>query len=97
MLLTSRSGPPPEAVKPQETKKWDHTEFAKSGWKKPKAKAKARVDDAEEDIEDEAPEFEQFPAPFISGTTPSTLGDPYTHEYFYSWVRPLFYFVHITM
>jgi ATP-dependent DNA helicase MPH1 len=93
----SRTASKGQSKPPQETKKWDHTEFAKSGWKKPKAKAKARVEDAEEDIEDEAPEFEQFPAPFISGTPPSPLGDSYTHEYFSSWVRLRFYFVHITI
>ncbi|KAF9270443.1 P-loop containing nucleoside triphosphate hydrolase protein [Marasmius fiardii PR-910] len=44
----------------QRRKKWDHTEFAKSGWKKGKSKGKA----AEDDVEEEAVEFEQFPAPF---------------------------------
>jgi ATP-dependent DNA helicase MPH1 len=51
------------------TKKWDHTEFAKSGWKRLKGKGKEReADDAEDDgDEDEEVEFEQFPAPSIEG------------------------------
>ncbi|KAF8446272.1 hypothetical protein L210DRAFT_3619974 [Boletus edulis BED1] len=48
------------------TKQWDHTAFAKSGWKKPKSKGKT----AEDDQGEEAVEFEQFPAPFMSGTYP---------------------------
>lgn len=59
--------------KPNKTKKWDHTAFAKSGWKKPKTvKGKEKAgsfEDGEEDgweEEDEGVEFEQFPAPFIS-------------------------------
>ncbi|EEB97960.1 hypothetical protein MPER_02621 [Moniliophthora perniciosa FA553] len=48
--------------KPRNTKQWDHTEFAKSGWRKPKGKSKADEDGG---LEDEIPEFEQFPAPFI--------------------------------
>ncbi len=58
----------------QKTKKWDHTAFAKTGWKKAKsAKEKGKAtsfqdwDAGEEDDDDEEPvEFEQFPAPFIS-------------------------------
>lgn len=58
--------------KPNKTKKWDHTAFAKSGWKKPKtAKGKEKAGsfdygDEEEFEEEEEVEFEQFPAPFIS-------------------------------
>lgn len=58
--------------KPNKTKKWDHTAFAKSGWKKPKSvkgKEKAGpMEDGEEDEwgDEEEVEFEQFPAPFIS-------------------------------
>lgn len=48
------------------TKQWDHTAFAKSGWKKPKSKGKGKS--VEDEPEDEAMEFEQFPAPFIQGT-----------------------------
>ena len=46
------------------TKQWDHTVFAKSGWKKPKSKGKSNEDEQEEEVV----EFEQFPAPFVSGT-----------------------------
>ncbi|KAJ7462618.1 hypothetical protein B0H11DRAFT_2053592 [Mycena galericulata] len=48
------------------TKKWDHTEFAKSGFKGPKSKGKGKAtcNDQGEDEEDEPVEFEQFPAPF---------------------------------
>jgi ATP-dependent DNA helicase MPH1 len=53
----------------KKTKVWDHTEFAKSGSRrKSKGKRKDRVslkDDEEE--EEELVEFEQFPAPFVSG------------------------------
>lgn len=45
------------------TKQWDHTAFAKSGWRKPKPKGKLDEDEQEE----ESVEFEQFPAPFVSG------------------------------
>ena len=49
-----------------QTKHWDHTAFAKSGWKKSKsAKGKGR-DDGDGDDEENV-EFEQFPAPFVSG------------------------------
>ena len=60
--------------KPNKIKKWDHTAFAKSGWKKPKsAKGKEKAgsfddggpEDCEEEEEEEV-EFEHFPAPFIS-------------------------------
>ncbi|KAF8640347.1 hypothetical protein AX17_000019 [Amanita inopinata Kibby_2008] len=48
------------------TKKWDRTEFAKTGLKpQKKRKRKADEDDSkEEEMEDV--EFEQFPAPFVS-------------------------------
>jgi ATP-dependent DNA helicase MPH1 len=59
--------------RPNKTRKWDHTAFAKSGWKKPKtAKGKEKAssfdgDEVEElDDEEEEVEFEQFPAPFVS-------------------------------
>ena len=57
---------------PNKTKRWDHTAFAKTGWKKPKTvKGKEKAssfDDGEEedDWEEEEVVFEQFPAPFIS-------------------------------
>ncbi|KAG7099442.1 hypothetical protein E1B28_001293 [Marasmius oreades] len=47
-------------------KKWDHTEFAKSGWKSSKNKGKGKGK-ATESVEEDAVEFEQFPAPFVSG------------------------------
>ena len=58
--------------KPNKTKRWDHTAFAKSGWKKPKSvngkeKAGSLEGGEEEDWDaDEEVEFEQFPAPFVS-------------------------------
>ncbi|KAF9243791.1 P-loop containing nucleoside triphosphate hydrolase protein [Melanogaster broomeanus] len=45
------------------TKQWDHTAFAKSGWKKPKPKPQDNDDEEQQEVE---VEFEQFPAPFIS-------------------------------
>lgn len=58
---------------------WNHTAFAKSGWKKPKsAKGKGR-DDGDEDDEEHV-EFEQFPAPFLSGRSqPSVVSELYRH------------------
>ncbi|EPQ60917.1 P-loop containing nucleoside triphosphate hydrolase protein [Gloeophyllum trabeum ATCC 11539] len=47
---------------------WDHTEFAKTGWKrgsKLKGKGKFQADEDEED--EELVEFEQFPNPVVSG------------------------------
>ena len=47
-------------------KKWDHTAFAKTGVKRKVGKRKAKDLDEEGDEED-AVEFEQFPAPFVAG------------------------------
>lgn len=58
------------------TKMWDHTAFAKSGMRSGKSKGKGKImsnNDDEEEEEDEV-EFEQFPAPFVSGE----LQDEYT-------------------
>ena len=54
---------------PVKTKQWDHTQFAKTGLKhgKSKGKGKARDEDEDEEEEEETVEFEQFPAPFVSG------------------------------
>jgi ATP-dependent DNA helicase MPH1 len=52
------------------TKMWDHTAFAKSGVRSGKSKGKGRSlahDDDDEDVQEEEVEFEQFPAPFVSG------------------------------
>ena len=68
-----RSKPSPRSPFGQQvpqTKQWDRTAFAKSGMKsgKPKTKRKVISDDArEEEEDDESFEFEQFPAPFVSG------------------------------
>ncbi|KIJ45499.1 hypothetical protein M422DRAFT_46571 [Sphaerobolus stellatus SS14] len=50
--------------KAKKIKQWDHTAFAKSGWKatKPSGKGKGRAGDGDEDCESPV-EFEQFPAP----------------------------------
>ncbi|KAH9049465.1 hypothetical protein EDB84DRAFT_1649374, partial [Lactarius hengduanensis] len=48
----------------RKVKKWDHTAFAKTGTKRKTGKRKAKDLDEEGDEED-AVEFEQFPAPFI--------------------------------
>lgn len=65
MSRTNSSVRSPFAGRPKKTKQWDHTAFAKYGWKKPKGKGKASFDDGEEEEEDvdELVEFEQFPAP----------------------------------
>ncbi|CCM02210.1 uncharacterized protein FIBRA_04290 [Fibroporia radiculosa] len=71
----------------KKTKQWDHSAFAKSGWKqsaaeKRNAKGKQRMsfdddDDDDDNIEEEILEFEQFPAPFVPlgpvGCTPSPM------------------------
>lgn len=55
------------------TKTWDQTAFAKSGIRKPKTKGKGKGKagyDGDEE-EGEEVEFEQFPAPFVSGKLPT--------------------------
>jgi ATP-dependent DNA helicase MPH1 len=51
------------------SKIWDHTEFAKTGWKRSKSKTTTQqtLDDNDEGEEEEPVEFEQFPAPVVSG------------------------------
>lgn len=49
------------------TKVWDQTAWAKSGWKKPQAKGKGRSFDDDDGEDEEAVEFEQFPAPVVPG------------------------------
>ena len=51
------------------TKQWDHTAFSKSGLKRGKSKDKKKVKegDGQQDEDEEVIEFEQFPAPFVSG------------------------------
>lgn len=58
-----------------QTRHWDHTAFAKSGWKKSKsAKGKGRNDSDGGD--EEHVEFEQFPAPFVSRKSWSVVLEP---------------------
>lgn len=73
---TSKSGP---ALKrsgssfgqpqPNRTKKWDFTEFARTGLKSKKAKEKGFIDEEEGTFDDEEVEFEfeQFPNPDVPG------------------------------
>ncbi|TCD67543.1 3'-5' DNA helicase [Steccherinum ochraceum] len=64
MSRSNSSAQTPFAGRPKKTKQWDHSAFAKYGWKKPKGKEKAYGDEDEEEQEEEdAVEFEQFPAP----------------------------------
>jgi ATP-dependent DNA helicase MPH1 len=51
---------------PRQTKTWDHSAFAKTGWRKPKAAKEKSNDRADEEDEEEL-EFEQFPAPVAFG------------------------------
>ncbi|KAK0505906.1 hypothetical protein EDD18DRAFT_10351 [Armillaria luteobubalina] len=73
------------------TKHWDHTEFAKSGLKsnrnKDKGKTKASFDFPEDEGFDESLEFEQFPAPFISGPPPMKLSPDLLEAK--HWIYPL--------
>lgn len=62
----TRSRQMPLAGQAKKTKQWDRTAYAKTGWRKPKAnpdKGKGRTSDDE--AEEEAMEFEQFPAPEV--------------------------------
>lgn len=58
--------------RPKKTKQWDHTAFAKTGWKNPKPKGKGKQkgfenEEQEENEDWDSPtEFEQFPAPQVS-------------------------------
>lgn len=74
MERSNSSSRNPFGERTRKTKRWDHTAFAKTGWKqsaedkaKRKAKAKASFDhDYGGGSEEEEPvEFEQFPAPFV--------------------------------
>ncbi|KAH8998735.1 P-loop containing nucleoside triphosphate hydrolase protein [Lactarius hatsudake] len=56
----------------RKVKKWDHTAFAKTGAKRKTGKRKAKDLDEEGDEED-AVEFEQFPAPFVPGGPPPPM------------------------
>lgn len=55
----------PEKSADRKVKKWDHTAFAKTGVKRKTGKRKAR--ELDEDAEEDAVEFEQFPAPIVAG------------------------------
>ena len=62
--------------KAQKTKTWDHTAFAETGFLKTKGRRKGKgkqVDCDEEEEGDEPVEFEQFPAPFVPGESPSLV------------------------
>jgi ATP-dependent DNA helicase MPH1 len=65
---TSRRGAQrsPERSTDRKVKQWDHTAFAKTGTKRKTGKRKAKELDEDADEED-AVEFEQFPAPFVAG------------------------------
>ena len=66
----------PFGQKARKTKKWDHTAFAKSGWRsgkniKEKGKAKAVYSDVDAGEDDQSnEEFEQFPAPIPESAFP---------------------------
>jgi ATP-dependent DNA helicase MPH1 len=77
----------------RKVKSWDHTQFAKTGWKrsassKGKGKGKGSLgneDEEEEEVDEEDIEFEQFPAPFIPvGPIPpmKLKPDPYEARHF---------------
>ncbi|KAG1757914.1 hypothetical protein EDB19DRAFT_1659787 [Suillus lakei] len=72
-LQRTKSSPrKPFGQQAPQTKQWDHTVFAKSGWKKPKTAKGKGVDDGNEDAEEHV-EFEQFPAPFVSVGPPPLM------------------------
>ena len=51
----------------RQKKKWDHTAFAKTGRRRRAGQGKGKENQDEERDEEEVVEFEQFPAPFVSG------------------------------
>lgn len=55
------------------TKVWDHTAFAKSGWKKPNSSKGKGVENFNDSQEEQEVEFEQFPAPFVSVGPPPPM------------------------
>lgn len=59
------------AQEPRKTKVWDRTEFAKTGFRLRRTKSagmgKQQAHDDDEDFDNEELEFEQFPAPQVSG------------------------------
>ncbi|EMD36709.1 hypothetical protein CERSUDRAFT_123790 [Gelatoporia subvermispora B] len=63
------------AGRSRKTKQWDHTQFAKTGWKrgKSKGKEKGKASFEGEDEDEEGMEFEQFPAPFVSVGQPPPM------------------------
>ncbi|KAH7883909.1 P-loop containing nucleoside triphosphate hydrolase protein [Phlebopus sp. FC_14] len=68
-MQRTKSNRSPFGQQAPQTKQWDHTTFAKSGWRKTKShkvhgKENAGYDEEGEN-EDEEVEFEQFPAPFV--------------------------------
>jgi ATP-dependent DNA helicase MPH1 len=67
---TSVGGKNPFGKPAKKTKQWDRTAFAKSGWRKPaKTQEKEKgVANVNSDGDEEEVEFEQFPAPSVSGT-----------------------------
>ncbi|KAJ7597268.1 hypothetical protein C8J56DRAFT_919639 [Mycena floridula] len=66
------AAPNPFGKQAPKTKKWDHTEYAKSGFKRNKGKGKAKARDEDEEQFDEDMEFEQYPAP-VTSKFPSCL------------------------
>jgi hypothetical protein len=72
----------------KKSKAWDHTEFAKTGWRRSKSKTKPQetLNDNDDGEEEEAVEFEQFPAPVVPGQF--LLPSYFIHLTFsnYSWV-----------
>ncbi|KZT21696.1 P-loop containing nucleoside triphosphate hydrolase protein [Neolentinus lepideus HHB14362 ss-1] len=80
---------------PRKTKQWDHTAFAKTGWRKgSKSKGKNKFP-GEEDEEDELVEFEQFPSPMVAYFHLSVVGPPppmkleADHLAMKTWIYPL--------
>ncbi|KAG6334918.1 hypothetical protein ID866_4160 [Astraeus odoratus] len=70
------------------TKQWDHTAFAKSGWKKPRSsKGKGKAENGDQEEEDV--EFEQFPAPFVSVGPPPPMKPKVDMLEAKHWIYPL--------
>ena len=68
---------------PLKTKKWDQTAFSKSGVRPPKSKdkGKGRADD---EGQEEPIEFEQFPAPFVSGKSMNLIREDIPESIFFN-------------
>ncbi|OBZ79668.1 hypothetical protein A0H81_00569 [Grifola frondosa] len=77
----------------EKTKQWDHTAFAKTGWRKPKESTEKEVGKGKGKLvkndDDEPLEFEQFPAPVFSDGPPPPMKLAVDRLAAKTWIYPL--------